>query len=132
MCQNLSPIGLLVYKLVIKVKLWLQIFKTMEDSEFRVLIKYCFLLGEGGNTIQAKQWLDKCYLDFVLLETAVKRRYTVIQTQMVLNAQVAKIRQLSQKTPKNFKLVLANLKLKSYEIAKELKTSEGSVFTILH
>ena len=58
-CQNLSPIRLLVYKLVIEVKLLLQIFKTMEKSEFHVLIKHGFLMGK--NTIQAKQWLDKCY-----------------------------------------------------------------------
>ena len=31
----------------------------MEKSEFRVLIKHCFLMGK--NSVQAKQWLDKCY-----------------------------------------------------------------------
>ena len=34
-------------------------FEIMEKSEFRVLIKHCFLMGK--NTVQAKQWLDKCY-----------------------------------------------------------------------
>ena len=33
----------------------------MEKSEFRVLIKHCFLIGK--NIVQAKQWLDKCYPD---------------------------------------------------------------------
>ena len=56
----------------------------------------------------------------------------VIQTQMMLNVQVAQIRQLSRKTPKLYKLVLADHKLKLHEIAEELKISEGSVFTILH
>ena len=52
---------------------------------------------------------------------------------MMLNAQVAQIWQLSQKTQKNFyKLILANHKLKLYEIAEELNISEGTVFTILH
>ena len=37
------------------------IFKTMEKTEFRVLIKHCFLMGK--NTVQVKQWLDKCYPD---------------------------------------------------------------------
>ena len=27
------------------------------------------------NTVQAKQWLDKCYSDFAPLETTVKRWY---------------------------------------------------------
>ena len=26
----------------------------------------------GKNTVQAKQWLDKCYSDFALLETMVR------------------------------------------------------------
>ena len=56
---------------------------------------------------------------------------TVVQTQMMLNAQIAKIQQLFWKT-KLHKLVLANCKLKLCEIAEELKISEGRVFTILH
>ena len=45
----------------------------MEKSEFQVLIKHCFLMGK--NTVQAKQWLDKCYLDSAPSETTVKRWY---------------------------------------------------------
>ena len=33
------------------------------------------LLSDGKNTIQAKQWFDKCYSDSVLSETTVKRWY---------------------------------------------------------
>ena len=56
---------------------------------------------------------------------------TVVQTQM--NAQVAQIRQFSRKTQKKLhNLVLIDRKLKLYEIAEELKISEGSVITILH
>ena len=56
----------------------------------------------------------------------------VIQTQMMLNAQVAQIWQLSwKKTKKLHKLILVNCKLKLREIAEDLKISEGSVFTIL-
>ena len=43
----------------------------MEKSEFCVLIKHCFLMGK--NTVQAKQWLDKCYSDSAPSETMVKR-----------------------------------------------------------
>ena len=57
----------------------------------------------------------------------------ILQSQMLLNAQVTQIRRLSQKTPKKLhKLVLADRKLKLREIAEELKISEGSVFTILN
>ena len=45
----------------------------MEKSEFRVLIKHSFLIGK--NTVQAKQWLDKCYSGSVPPETTVKRWY---------------------------------------------------------
>ena len=54
----------------------------------------------------------------------------VMQTQMMLNTQVTQIQQLSWKTLKNSKLILADRKLKLREIAEELKISEGNVFTI--
>ena len=52
----------------------------------------------------------------------------VVQTQMMLNAQVAQI--FPGKHQKHHKFVLADSKL--CEIAEVLKISEGSVFTILH
>ena len=33
------------------------------------------LLSDGQNTIQAQQWLDKCYSDFATSEMTVKRWY---------------------------------------------------------
>ena len=45
----------------------------MEKSEFCVLIKHCFLMGK--NTVQAKQWLDKCYSASAPSEITVKRWY---------------------------------------------------------
>ena len=57
----------------------------------------------------------------------------VVQTQIILNAQVTqKSVVVPENTKKLHKLVLANCKLKSCEMAEELKISEGSVFTILH
>ena len=57
----------------------------------------------GKNTFQAKQWLDKYDSDSALWET-IESWYVdfnvIVQTQMMLNAQVTKIWQLSQKTPK--------------------------------
>ncbi len=38
------------------------------------------LLSEGKNTVQAKQWLDKCYSDSALSETTVKRWYANFNT----------------------------------------------------
>ena len=35
----------------------------MDKKEFRMLIKHYFLIGK--NTVEAKQWLDKCYGDSV-------------------------------------------------------------------
>ena len=58
------------------------------------------------NTVQANQWLDKCFSDSAPSETMVKRWYAdfklnvVAQMQMILNVQVGQIRQLSRKTPK--------------------------------
>ena len=43
----------------------------MEKSEFRVLIKHCFLVGK--NTVQVKQWLDKCYPDSALSRQLVEK-----------------------------------------------------------
>ena len=112
-----------------------QIFKTMEKSEFRVLIKHCFLTRK--NTVQIKQWLDKCYSDSVPSETIVKRWYADFKCKRTdmndaehsgfLNSAV-----VPENTKKLLKLILADRKLKLCEIAEELKISEGNVFAILH
>ena len=47
----------------------MQIFKTIEKSEF------CALIKDGKNIVQANQWLDKYYSDLALSETMVKRWY---------------------------------------------------------
>ena len=63
----------------------MQIFKTMGKSEFCVLTKHCFLMGK--NTVQAKQWLDKCYLDSAPVKQWLRgcrlTLNTVIQTQII-------------------------------------------------
>ena len=43
----------------------------MEKYEFRVLIEHCFSMGK--NTVQAKQWLYKCYPDSALLKQMVEK-----------------------------------------------------------
>ena len=94
------------------------------------------MLSEEKNTFQAKQWLDKCYLDSVPSETSVKRWYADFKhdgTDMNdaersgrLNSAV-----VPENTKKLHKLVLTVCKLKLREIAEELKIAEGSDFTIL-
>ena len=75
----------------------------MEKSEFHVFYKA--LLSDGKNTVQAKQWLDKCYSESAPLETTVKRCHAGFKRGHTdandAEAQVTQIWQLSQKTPKN-------------------------------
>ena len=88
------------------------------------------------NAVQAKQWLDKCYSDSALLEKTIKRLYADFECSCTdtndakcsghLNSTV--VREITKKL---LKIVLAERKLKLHEIAKKLKISEGSVFTIL-
>ena len=120
---------------VIYVKLLLQIFKTMEKSEFRVLIKHCFLIGK--NTVQPKQWLDKCYSESAPSETTVKRWYSDFKcgrtdTNNAERSGPPNSAVIPENTKKLHKLDLAGCKLKLREIAEKLKLSEGSVFTIFH
>ena len=98
----------------------MQIFKTMEKAEFRVLRKHCFLMGE--NDVQAKQWLDKCYSDSAPLETTVKRWYVDLKRSRTdTNDAECSSRQNSAVVPENTKklhnLVLGDCKLKLHEIA---------------
>ena len=79
----------------------------MEKSEFRVLIKHCFLMGK--DTVKAKQWLE-CYSDTTpskqQLRGGMLTLNAVVQTQMMLSTQVIQIWQLSwntlKKTPNLF------------------------------
>ena len=45
----------------------------MNQNELRVLIKHCFLMGK--NTVQAQQWLEKCYRENSPLKTTICRLY---------------------------------------------------------
>ena len=100
---------------VFQEKLMLQIFKTIEKSEFHVLIKHCFLMRK--DTVQIKQWLDKCYLDSALSETTVKRWYSDLKRGRTdKNDAECSGRPNStfvlENTPKLHKLILADCKLK--------------------
>ena len=96
------------------------------------------MLSDGEkNTVQAKQWLDKCYLDSAPLETMVKRWYADFKCSHTDKNDAERsgspnLAVVLENTKKLNKLFLADHKLKLCEIAEELKISEGSVFTILH
>ena len=97
-----------------------------------MFIKHCFLIGK----ILIK-WLDKCYLGSALSETTVKRWFANFKschtdTNDAECSGRPKSTVVSENTKSLHKLVLADPKLKLYEITKGLKISEGSVFTILH
>lgn len=107
----------------------------MEKSEFRVLIKHCFLMGK--NTVQAKQWLDKCYSDSAPSRQMVEKWFADFKRGRTNTDDAERSgRPNSAVVPENIKkvhrIVLADRKLKLREIADTLKISEGSVFTILH
>ena len=91
----------------------------------------------GKNTVQAKQWLDKCYSDSALSETMIKRWYADFKcgctdTNDAEHPGCTNSAVFLENTKKLHKLFLADRKLKLCEIAEEVKISECNVFTILH
>ena len=91
----------------------------------------------GKNTVQVKQWLDKCYLNSALSETMVKKWYSDFKfnhtdTNDTECSGCPHSAVVLENNKKLHKLVLANHKLKLREITEELEISEGSVFAILH
>ena len=76
----------------------------------------------GKNTVQAKQWLDKCYSDSALSETTVKRWYADFKrghtdTNDAKCSGFPNLAVATKNTKKLNKLILANHKLKLHEKA---------------
>ena len=95
------------------------------------------MLSDRKNTFQAKQRLHKCYSDSALSETTVKRWYAGFKrvrtnTSYTKRSGRPNSAVVPENTKKLHKLVLADRKLKLFEIEEKLKTSEGSVYTIFH
>ena len=91
----------------------------------------------GKNTVQAKQWFDKCYSDSAPSETMVKRWYTDFKHRCTDTDDAECLGRpnsavVLENTKQLHNLVLADRKLTLCEIAEELKISEDSVFIILH
>lgn len=107
----------------------------MEKTEFRVLIKHCFLMGK--NTVQAKQWIDKCYPDSCPSKATICRWFAEFKRGRTdTNDAERSGRPVEAVTPENVsevtKIIMKDRKVKLREIAEMTQISYGSVFTILH
>ena len=107
----------------------------MDNKEFRVLIKHCFLMGK--NTVEAKQWLYKRYEDSstgksTIIDSYAKFKRGHRNTDDAERSGRPKSAVIPENITKLHKIVLGDRKLKFREIADTLKVSEGSLFIILH
>ena len=107
----------------------------MDEKEFRVLIKHCFLMGK--NTVEAKQWLYKRYGDSAPGKSTIIDRYAEFKrgrtnTDDAERSGRPKSAVIPENITKVYKIVLDDRKLKLCEIVDTLTISEGNIFTILH
>ena len=98
----------------------------MNQNEFRVLIKHCFLMGK--NTVQAQQWLEKCYRENSPSKT-ICRWYADFKRDRTNTNWGGKHKKHKKKI---LKIILSDRKVKFQEIADILKISKGTVFKVLH
>lgn len=77
----------------------------MDKKELGMLNKHVFLMGK--NTVEVKQWPDKCYGEHQLLLTGMLNLNAYVQTPMMLKALVAKFGSCSRKHHWVHKMVLA-------------------------
>ena len=88
------------------------------------------------NTVQAQQWLEKCYGDSAPSETTICRWYAEFKRSRTETEDAERSSRPNEVvTPETIKKVhwfFENRKLKLREIADTLKISYGSVYSILH
>lgn len=111
------------------------IFKTMDSNQFRVLIYHCYLMGK--NTVQAQQWLEKCYPDSAPSKTTICRWFAEFKRGRTNTEDAERSgRPNDAVTPENIKkvhkIVLENRKVKLQEIADTINISKERVGFILH
>lgn len=107
----------------------------MDQKQFRVLILHCFLMGK--NTVQAKQWLEKCYGDSAPSETTIKRWFADFKRGRRDTDDAERSGRPNEAvTPENIKkihkIVLNDRKVKLRELADIVKISKERVGFILH
>lgn len=102
----------------------------MDKKEFRVLIKHCFLAKK--NTVQAKAWLDKHYLDSAPGKSTVEKWFAKFKRgEMSIEDDARSGRPKEAVTDENIKkihkIILSDRKMKLIEIAETLKISKERV-----
>lgn len=107
----------------------------MEKSEYRVLIKHCFLMGK--NTVQAKQWLDKCYGISSPSSTTVKYWFAEFRRDRTSTNDAPRSGRPNEAvTPENIKkiseIVLNDRKVKLSDLANTIGISKERVGHIIH
>lgn len=107
----------------------------MDKSEFRVLIKHCFLVGR--TTVETKQWLDRHYSGSAPAYSTIKYWFVQFRRDRTTTTDAPRSgRPHDAVTPRNIKkireIVLNNRKLKLIEIAKLVGISKERVFHIMH
>ena len=95
------------------------------------------MLFDGKNTVQAKQWLDKCYLDSAPSETTVKRWYADFKhghtgTNDAEHSDHPNSSVVPENIKKLHKLVLADRKFKLNYSSGVGDIRRQCIFTILH
>lgn len=107
----------------------------MEKKEFRVLIKHCFLAKK--NTVEAKVWLDKHYLDSAPGKSTVEKWYAKFKRgEMSTEDDARSGRPKEVVTDENIKkihkIILDNRKVTLNDIAKTLSISKERVGHIIN
>lgn len=107
----------------------------MDKNGFRVLIHHCFLMGK--NTVQTKQWLDKCYPDSAPAQSNIKYWFREFKRGRTDTTDAQRSGRPNEVvTPENIKkihkIIMNDRKLKLSEIADTLKISKERVHHIIH
>lgn len=107
----------------------------MDNREFRVLIKHCFLMGR--NTVDAKQWLDTYYGKSAPAKSTICTWYAEFKRGHLRTDDAPRsgrrngavnsetIRQVQR-------MILADCRARVREISDQVQISQGSTLTILH
>ena len=105
----------------------------MDKNEFRVLIKHSYLLWK--NTVQAQQWLKKCYPDCAPSKTTICRWYADFKRGRTNVNDAERLGRPNEAVaPENIKqiskIIMYDRKLKVRKIANMVNISTGSASTI--
>lgn len=107
----------------------------MDKNEIRILIKHCFLMGK--NTVQAREWLEKCYGESAPSKSTVTHWYAEFKRGRTSTADAKRTgRPNETTTPDNIqqihRIIFKDRRVKVREIADILKISHGTVSSIIN